>query len=652
MVPYPGLRPFLPTESDWFFGRRRDIGALAEMWQANRLTVASGPVGCGKTSLLLAGILPLVRSGHWQVLPPGQLGYGATFPSAALPEHNPYTLALLRSWSPDEALASLTGLTVSEFVHRQVQRHEGLLLAAVDHLEDLRVDSGPRRWHRRYFLRELAAALRDHPCLHLLLVVREDSVGLVPEELGHGARYRVTPLTRERAIEAVRKPFEKTGREFTYEAAEKLVGDLQPGLLAATSGHQDYEVAGRVEPSLLQVVCTRLWESLPADVDTVTVREVRVHGDADTALAAHLSRVIAAVADEHDLTAKRLRPWLLATFVTPHETRKSAYEVGPSTAGLPNAVVRALTDWHLLAAETYDGSRRYELLSPRLIEPLRQAADERPTPAEPARFLRAAEQALTRGELDLAREYAGHALRASPDPGFPIRAEASSLLGNVAHERDKPIDAESWYREAAFLFEAMGDTLAVARLLAAVGRTLAAQERYRDAVTELRSAVDRLPNDPLIQTDLARALWQLGDGRAAVAVLTDVLGVDGGNVEALRVRGEILAYLGDARKAMLDLDRITWHSSPSVHAARGLALAELGDRSAARQEIDGVVDDSTRDGTVLLYAARVRVLSGDEVAAKALASRAVDASDPALPPSRRGYALELAQPGICQLRSG
>lgn len=645
-APYLGPRPFQLTESGRFFGRKEDAATLAELWQANHLTIAHGPVGSGKTSLLHAGAFPLVTGKRWDVLPPGRLSYGSAFPFAALPEHNSFTLALLRSWSPGETAASLAGLTVHDFVRRRASRHGGLILAAIDQMEDLRTDSGLRRWQGRRFLRELAAAMHNEPRLHLLLIVREDSIDIVSAELGNGARYRVTGLTREHAIEAVEDPVTGTGRSFADEAAEKLVMDLQTSRFAAAGGYERTLTSSYVEPSLLQIVVTWLWKNLPADINTITTREVRAYGDADTALAAYWSRTIAAVADEHDLTAKRLRSWLLSNFVTELGARKSVDDGGgPTIAGMPNAVIRALMDRHLLSAEMHDGVRRYELLSPRLIEPLRQAVDERPPPAEPARYLQAAGQAMTLGELDLAEKYARLALRTSPDTDLRLRAETSSLLGNIAHEQGKPAKAEPRYREAASLFQAIGDTRAVARLLAAVGQTLLAQERYQEAVNELHAAVNRMPNDPAIQTELALALWQFGEGRAAVAVLTDVLGTDGGNLEALRARGEILADLGDARKAMLDLDRVVSHGGPSVRAARGLALAELGDQSAANQELDGVVDETTRNGTVLLYAARARELAGDKAAAQALANRAVDATDPALPPSHRDLALQLAGRG-------
>ena len=172
---------------------------------------------------------------------------------------------------------------------------------------------------------------------------------------------------------------------------------------------------------------------------------------------------------------------------------------------------------------------------------------------------------------------------------------------------------------------------------------LLAQEHGDAALDELKAAVDRMPGDPVLQTDLALALWAMGEGKAAVSVLTAVLTIDGGNTLALRARGEILAELpGRAREAITDLDRVTLEERPSARAARGLALAALGDKSGANKEIAEAVAEAPRNGSVLFRAARAKSLNGDEDAAEELARRAVDASDPGLPPQYREVALQLA----------
>ena len=429
-----------------------------------------------------------------------------------------------------------------------------------------------------------------------------------------------------------------------WRRASSTAGWLSPDSAAhCLTSCSDPVSFDQVEPALLQVVCARLWENLPAGPGPITARDVRLYADVDTALAAHYGRVIATVADDYDMSAGRLHSWVLSTFVTDHKTRGTAYEGQTDTADMPNAIARALEDRHLLTSQWRNGSRWYELLSDRLIEPLRRASDEPSAPVQAAEYLRAAERALTLGELDAARRYAEAMLRAAPETDFRLRAEADSLLGNLAYEREKAAEAECQYREAARLFEAARDTTAVAGQLAAVGQTLIAQGRLAEAVDELRAAVDRLPHDAVMQTELGLAVWQLGDARGAVAVLNDVLGVDGGNTDALRARGEILADLGDARSALRDLDRVALDAWPSARAARALALADLGDQAAADREIDDAIAEAPRNGRVLFYGARAMARGGDRIAPEELARRAVDAMDPPLSASHREAALELAE---------
>ena len=480
--PYPGSRPFLREDHDRFSGRAADAAALSALWEVNRLTVASGPTASGKTSLLNAGVLPVITLKGADVLPVGRVSYGSTFPFAALPVHNPYTLALLRSWSPGEAATRLAGISVAEFIRRRAERHSGVILASIDQAEELLVEPGPRRKYGQQFLREIAQALRDEPRLHLLLVIREEAFRVLSVALGPGVRHRIAPLTAQDALEAVTKPVAGTGRSYAPRAAEQLIADLQTSPIASSGRGADPVSFDQVEPALLQVVCARLWKNLPAGPGPITVRDVRLYADADAALAAHYGRVIATVANDHDVPTGRLHSWVLSTFVTDHGTRGTAYEGQTDTADMPNAIARALEDRHLFTSQRRHGSRWYELLSDRLIEPLRQARDEPSAPVRATEYLHAAERALAFGDLEAAGRYAKAILATVPETGFRLRAEAYSLLGNLAYEREKAAEAECQYRKAARLFEAARDTTAVAGQLAAVGQTLIAQGRVVDAV--------------------------------------------------------------------------------------------------------------------------------------------------------------------------
>ncbi len=75
--PYPGLAPFDPDRAWAFCGRREETTELAQLVRspavaaAGKLVVVVGPPGCGKSSLVRAGLLPMLLSepGRW-ALPP------------------------------------------------------------------------------------------------------------------------------------------------------------------------------------------------------------------------------------------------------------------------------------------------------------------------------------------------------------------------------------------------------------------------------------------------------------------------------------------------------------------------------------------------------------------------------------------------------
>ncbi|MEJ1963393.1 MAG: ATP-binding protein [Gammaproteobacteria bacterium] len=57
-APYPGLRPFAKREWPIFFGRERMIDEVLERLIHHTLLVVHGDSGCGKSSLIRAGVLP------------------------------------------------------------------------------------------------------------------------------------------------------------------------------------------------------------------------------------------------------------------------------------------------------------------------------------------------------------------------------------------------------------------------------------------------------------------------------------------------------------------------------------------------------------------------------------------------------------------
>jgi hypothetical protein len=511
---YPGARPFERGESGRFFGRKDEAADLGQHWLENPVTYLYGPAGIGKTSLLTAGVLPEVESRNVSLLPVGSLSHGARLPVAALGAHNPYTLALLRSWS-DTDNAKLAGLTVIDFVRRYARRRAQsvLIMAAIDQTDDLFAGPESREEHRRYFLYQLEEALRE-PNLRLLVSIREDSLAEVAGAIGDGKRFRLNPLGIAAAEEAAKGP-----GEFDSRAASELINRIRTSHIASTGGHERLFFSDDVEPALLQIACAWLRDSVPADSSPITMREIRKHGNVDAALSSYCSAMIATVAEAHDIQVERLHLWLINTFITVGGYHSATPERLTGIGGQPKSVARAFEDRYMLRAHVDPpfGSRSYQLISERLIEPLRHAAHDEAAPEEdPVAYLKAAERALNTGELVLAEWYASRVLSIAPDTALRWHAEARSLLGNLAYERRQFEQAEEEYWAAATLFEAMSDKIAVVRLLAAISRTLFDRGLTSRALEQLTAAQRRATPDATVQLELSwvveEATRRLSDG--------------------------------------------------------------------------------------------------------------------------------------------
>jgi tetratricopeptide (TPR) repeat protein len=676
--PYVGGRPFLAADSARFFGRTTQAGDLAARWRGSRLTILSSAPGAGRTSLLLAGVMPLLAQEGTDVLPVGRVYRGTAFPVAALAGYNPHTLALLSHWSPGEPETQLSGLTLHDFLRKRPAKYDGFgrplpVLAAIDQVEDLFVAADR---DTAAFIGELGEALAELPQMRLLLSVPDDYLSSLAPHIERLTRslpgdpdyFRLPPLSEAAALDAVLLPAAAAGRSLDLDAALSLLTAVRDTGQAVRDTGPDSEwapgagdrvAAGdtarvTVDPWLLQVACSGLWDVLPADVTEVSERHVAGYS-LDRALESACADVVATVAVGHGMPAADLATWLRGAFLAGEAgayRRRLVAEGDGRTAGLPNAVLRELRSSHLLAATWQAGQRWYAVRHDDLAEPVGRLARWAPRDlaarfAEtPAAFLRAAEIAMADGDLDLARRHADEALRGARGNDLRLCGVAESLLGNAAYLRGDLEHAEERYRAATETFEALRDTRAVAGLLAAVGKSLLAQGRHGAAIEYLHSAVGRIPNDLTVQTELAWALWRAGQQRAALDVLSSVLAIDGGALDALRARGEILADMGDAEGALRDLDRVRRAEPPSALAAHGLAIAMLRGSGVsqeldAEQKIDAALSQAPDSGPVLVYAARAAALGQHPDVAADLARRAVNATGPAMPPHQRKQALDL-----------
>jgi WD40 repeat protein len=62
--PFIGLRAYKESEGAVFFGRDKQVGELLTSLQTSKLVEITGTAGCGKTSLIQAGLFPALKRGH------------------------------------------------------------------------------------------------------------------------------------------------------------------------------------------------------------------------------------------------------------------------------------------------------------------------------------------------------------------------------------------------------------------------------------------------------------------------------------------------------------------------------------------------------------------------------------------------------------
>src|SRR5689334_9600486 len=61
--PYKGLEVFQEKDAELFFGREKLIAELVHRVQESRAVFAIGSSGCGKSSLVRAGLIPALKQG-------------------------------------------------------------------------------------------------------------------------------------------------------------------------------------------------------------------------------------------------------------------------------------------------------------------------------------------------------------------------------------------------------------------------------------------------------------------------------------------------------------------------------------------------------------------------------------------------------------
>jgi hypothetical protein len=251
------LRPFAFADHLFFFGRDDQVYAIYRLLDRSRFIAVVGASGSGKSSLVRAGLLPLLHeetveigSRRWKCfeLHPGDSPITSLINAlvGAPPRQNDEIKAAIYT-ARRERIAyafrqSSFGLIEALADVNDVEGRSILLL--VDQFEELfRFSSSDRNTNRdvaddvrrreesAHFVQLLLEASRSRdPKIHVLITMRSDFIGDcarfhgLPEAVS-ATQFLVPSLTRDQREEVIRKPIEKASATIDAALVERLLND-------------------------------------------------------------------------------------------------------------------------------------------------------------------------------------------------------------------------------------------------------------------------------------------------------------------------------------------------------------------------------------------------------------------------------------------
>jgi hypothetical protein len=351
--PYKGLLAYTEADAEYFFGRDSDRELVIDNLMASRLTVLYGPSGVGKSSLLQAGVMPLLRQ-----IAEGAFSYLAVedavvvyFASWRRDPLRDLGGALLRAVPTDlvsDLLAERPALS-PELLRVLTSRLGSYVYLLLDQFEEqtfYQADS-----EGEAFLAELGQIITT-PGLRasVLLGIREDALAkldrLEDYVPGHwGNNLRLHPLNRAAAKEAIEGPLIRynasvsSARHVTIEPEliNDLLYELQTGVVSlADPGWAGMDPSGEsFEMTSLQLVMTKLWAE-EANRDSLVLRRDTLAslGGADQIVRTNLDAVMAQLTEQQQQRAASIFRYLVTTTGSlsflgpPPDGTKTSYTAG------------------------------------------------------------------------------------------------------------------------------------------------------------------------------------------------------------------------------------------------------------------------------------------------------------------------------------
>jgi len=285
LCPYVGLAAFDEQTADRFFGREQMLREVTQRLADDRFLAVLGPSGSGKSSIVLGGIVPMLKSGavegsrEWRFLP------------AIVPGSDPLlNLDTLLPDAPD---------LLAEF-----RRDESALLKAlgdgepavivVDQLEEIFTLCEDDAARDAFVANLTAVAEAPSPKHRVFVTMRSDyepRLNRYPrlQKLVEKGMLRATPLSAAELRESIEKPAERIGLKLDAGLVEEMVNDVlgEPAALP-----------------LLQFAMLRLWQD--RDHNRITLDAYRRLGNSRVALGRAADALYAQLLPEDQVIMRKI----------------------------------------------------------------------------------------------------------------------------------------------------------------------------------------------------------------------------------------------------------------------------------------------------------------------------------------------------------
>jgi hypothetical protein len=430
--PYVGPLPF--SKQQELPNRHTEARDVADLLISERVLLLHALSGAGKTSLIQAGVLKLLKGFHVigpvRVDKPVPVNADGSFVHL----HNRYVYSIAISLlgddsRPDESLYEMNLLDVLKRA-MTASTGKGRPLLIIDQFEEVLTLDPTDIAAKEAFFEELggvvatrergndgdvsgsdfesdgpigggevtsapevhardtgdgAGGLADDdgwPGTWLLLAIRDDQVGALDPYL-HSipgflrVRYRLSFLTHDEAKDAIQIPARTQGVTITDEAAEELIDRLSHTRVRTPEQDAAQSLpTNLVEPVQLQVLCRRLWKEKkhqgPFDeIDFKYVSELR-DDYVERAMSRYYSDSISELAQGFGIQEKAVRDWFETALITEHGDRSQSNR-GPVGGPKEKEILTRLKDMFLINEDSRGGTTWYELAHDRLVPAVKLA---------------------------------------------------------------------------------------------------------------------------------------------------------------------------------------------------------------------------------------------------------------------------------------